>query len=83
MRSLWSLMPVVAGGFSVMALIGCQAAKRAEPVDAGSEGRAIPAASLQRGASIVDLTGGDLGIGGGFLIGAAPIKSPNMPATPV
>ena len=35
---------------------------------------AIPAASIARGMTLAELTGGDLGIGGGFLIGAAPDK---------
>ena len=35
---------------------------------------AIPASSLNRGLTLAQLTGGDLGIGGGYLLAAAPDK---------
>lgn len=38
---------------------------------------AVTAASIQHGPTLADLTGGQLGIGGGFLIGAAPDKVAN------
>jgi hypothetical protein len=42
--------------------------------DSAVESTAVPASAMNRGSALSDLTGGDLGIGGGFLIAAAPDK---------
>jgi hypothetical protein len=56
--------------------IGCQSMKSsARKSDNALEGGgAIPAAAINRRPALHDLVGGDLGIGGGFLIAAAPDK---------
>ncbi|HWE01415.1 MAG TPA: hypothetical protein VG326_03320 [Tepidisphaeraceae bacterium] len=55
--------------------VGCQANKPAVATNAdATEGVAIPAAAINRGPVLTDLIGGDLGIGGGYLIAAAPEK---------
>ena len=55
-------------------ICGCQIVPHApKPSNAGP---AIPAAALEHGndQAFAQLTGGDLGIGGGFLVGASPEK---------
>jgi hypothetical protein len=54
-------------------LWGCQHAAN-RPAPQAVSVPAMPAASLQRGPTLADLVGGELGVGGGFLIGAAPQK---------
>src|SRR5579884_1705822 len=56
---------------AIFTIIGCGSHTSKQP-NAGSDEPAIPAASLEKTLSLAYLTGGDLGIGGGFLIGAAP-----------
>lgn len=62
---------------AALVLAGCQMSKPAPATqpsaDAGGA-PAIPAASFHRAMTLAELTGGDLGIGGGFLVGAAPEK---------
>ncbi len=70
---------LLAGSISAI-LAGCQSAKKPAATalskndDRAAETAAIPAASINRASVLVDLTGGDLGVGGGFLIAAAPDK---------
>ncbi|HET6249375.1 MAG TPA: hypothetical protein VFE47_16885 [Tepidisphaeraceae bacterium] len=59
--------------FALFTVGGCQhSAQTLQPTTAPAA--ALTAASLQKAPTLIDLTGGDLGIGGGFLIGAAPGK---------
>jgi hypothetical protein len=62
-------------GACLLTSTGCQSAKpQARQSGAQAKGNVDLAAAVQRGLTVADLTGGDLGIGGGFLIGAAPDK---------
>ena len=60
---------VISGALVLMA--GCQVPRQPDPVEP-KDGRAIPAASVECAMTLADLTGGDLGIGGGFLVAASP-----------
>ena len=66
----------VAGVVALMA--GCQSLSRPsiKPVNT-ADTRAIPAASIQHPLTLAELTGEDLGMGGGFLVAAAPEKIRN------
>src|SRR5579862_5906957 len=73
MNSVLNSRWLVAGLFIAAPLMGC-AGHKTGPTTAPGAPIAVAAASVQRGATLADLTGGNLGLGGGFLIGAAPDK---------
>lgn len=65
---------LAAAAISAGSLAGCQQAAPPATQPTDPVGNAIAAASVQRGMTLADLTGGDLGLGGGYLVAAAPEK---------
>lgn len=76
MRLIRTFRWVALGAILMAPMTGCQTTPKpgARAAAANNEANAIPAATLQRAITWVQLTGGDLGAGGGFLIAAAPDK---------
>lgn len=59
---------------SAALLDGCVSSTLHNAQDADEGGVAVPAASVQKSQSVAALVGSDLGLGGGYLIGADPAK---------
>jgi hypothetical protein len=59
----------------VAPMVGCQSLSRTSVKQVNTaDTRAIPAASIQHPLTLAELTGEDLGMGGGFLVAASPEK---------
>jgi hypothetical protein len=56
----------------LLALAGCQPIAKQQAKSPAIQPQAVPAAAVQHAPTLTDLTAGQLGIGGGFLIGADP-----------
>jgi hypothetical protein len=70
----YDLVKLASAAAIALPLIGCVNSTMKPAADSDVNVGAIPAASIQKSQSVAALVGSDLGLGGGYLIGADPAK---------